>query len=891
MMSSAGAAGLGKLTVLSSLGQPLNAEIELTSVMSDEVGTLTVKLASAEAFRQANIELNPSLLALRFAVEQRNGRQVVHVTSAQPINDPFVDMLLEVGGVTGKLVREYTFLLDPAEMRRPQAPMLAPAAPAVAVAPARTAPASTASAAAPAATPVTPAPATPAGNAARRNAGARAAAVAANAAAPAGAGGAPAGRTSGEGYKVKKGDTLAAIAGQYKSDGVSLDQMLVAMQRSNPDAFLGNNINRLRSGQVLTVPDRAAATSIAAPEARRIVVAQLADFNGYKNRLAAQVAGKPSGTGETTRQGASGKVTAKIEETPTAANEARDKLKLSKSGSTAPEKTAAAGLSSEERIAADKALADANARVAALEKNVGELQNLLEMKNKDMAERQSQAAGVKPTTPATALTPTPASTSATPAGSAATPAAPAADTPAQATAETPANPAAVVAPAPAPAADTTAKMPAVVPAPVPVAEPSLGGRLLGSPLLLGLIAIAVAAAGAVGLRRYGAGRKKNLITDDGTELGNSTSLKANSIFAATGGQSVDTSNSVFNSNFAPSATQLDTNEVDPVAEADVYIAYGRDAQAEEILKEALRTQPERNAVRLKLLEIYASRPDLRVFELAATELHNRTNGEGDDWQQAAKLGYGIDPANPLYAAGRSDVAALDTGNADDLDLDALLNTTRTDAAAKDLSTQGDGAAGKAGSDAGVPLLGNSAVATPDMPAGVSSASWATSATGDGEQAGSSKETGKSGDGHALDFKAAADADADKPDAGKAAALADVPTLEDSGKFDLDDLDFELPPTTASTVSTASTSAVDGKAGNASASDFDIPEIDDVLPPASAAATGKTPEAKDLELSNIDLNLDPQATGTASTGATGDAVNAAEMATKLDLALAYQEIGD
>jgi pilus assembly protein FimV len=77
---------------------------------------------------------------------------------------------------------------------------------------------------------------------------------------------------------------------------------------------------------------------------------------------------------------------------------------------------------------------------------------------------------------------------------------------------------------------------------------------------------------------------------------------------------VDTNNSVFNSNFAPSASQLDTNEVDPVAEADVYIAYGRDAQAEEILKEALRTHPERHAVRLKLLEIYVTRKDARAFE-------------------------------------------------------------------------------------------------------------------------------------------------------------------------------------------------------------------------------------------------------------------------------------
>ena len=110
------------------------------------------------------------------------------------------------------------------------------------------------------------------------------------------------------------------------------------------------------------------------------------------------------------------------------------------------------------------------------------------------------------------------------------------------------------------------------------------------------------------------------------------------MFGSTGGQSVDTNNSVFNSNFAPSASQLDANEVDPVAEADVYIAYGRDSQAEEILKEALRTQPDRHAVRLKLLEIYFARKDTKQFERLASELYGMTSGAGDEWAQAASYG-------------------------------------------------------------------------------------------------------------------------------------------------------------------------------------------------------------------------------------------------------------
>ncbi len=126
VLSNAHAASLGKLTVLSSLGQPLRAEIELTSVAQDELGSLVPKLASADAFRRANIDLHPALFSLRFAVEQRGNRPVVKITSTQPINEPYVDMLLELGGNKNRLVREYTFLLDPPEMRSARPAQVAP---------------------------------------------------------------------------------------------------------------------------------------------------------------------------------------------------------------------------------------------------------------------------------------------------------------------------------------------------------------------------------------------------------------------------------------------------------------------------------------------------------------------------------------------------------------------------------------------------------------------------------------------------------------------------------------------------------------------------------------------------------------------------------------------
>ncbi|WP_414650357.1 type IV pilus assembly protein FimV, partial [Duganella sp.] len=125
LSAAANAAGLGKLTVLSSLGQPLRAEIELTAVSADEASGLVAQLASADAFRTANIDFNPALMSLRFEVEQRGGRQLIRVSSSQPVNEPFVDMLLELKWNGGRMVREYTFLLDPPDMRAAQSPQVA----------------------------------------------------------------------------------------------------------------------------------------------------------------------------------------------------------------------------------------------------------------------------------------------------------------------------------------------------------------------------------------------------------------------------------------------------------------------------------------------------------------------------------------------------------------------------------------------------------------------------------------------------------------------------------------------------------------------------------------------------------------------------------------------
>jgi pilus assembly protein FimV len=872
-----GAAGLGQLTVLSALGQPLQAEIELTSVSKEEAGNVSVRLAPAAAFRQANIEFNPSLANLRFAVEQRGNRQVVRITSSQPMNEPFVDVLLEVSSNGTRLLREYVVLLDPVGSRRAQ-------------------PAETAPAPAPAAAPAAPA--------ARQQASRAAPAAAATESAP-----------SGDSYPVKRGDTLAAIAGQVKPEGVSLDQMLVALQRSNPNAFVGNNINRLRTGQILSVPSAETARSVNNGEARRIVVAQSADFNNYRNRLASQVAGNATGQGEG-GQLASGKVTSRVEEQRNTAGESRDRLQVSRSGAPV------SGADAEERIAQEKALAEANSRVKELEKTVGDLQRLLEIRNRDLAARQNQAAAPAAGEKAAAANDKPAAEASAP---------PAATAPTPTPTSTPAADSAASAAAPAPAAQAAKPAPKpAIPAPPPP-EPSMLDELTGNPAVLGGSALLLALLAALGITR--SRKAKQAKAARGTSIMPTSTLKTNSLFGAAGGQSVDTNNSVFNSNFSPSASQLDTNEVDPVAEADVYIAYGRDAQAEEILKEALRTQPDRAAVRGKLLEIYAARKDLRAFETTATELFSLTKGEGEEWAQAATLGLSLDPANPLYASARKPSDAAEAGSkaaaagaglavaasafaaenakdaeethGNDIDFDALLNTTQQ--SHQDEPLAADDEARQPQST--MPDLIETPPAHSDTPIALTDADIDT------------------------DTDAVA---ADAPDLNPAPAASSAvqpeatPAAPDPAS-NLLDFDFDLdsfgktplptPPAAQSSDEPADVEPADAEPADSRLMDFKLDDLDLPKPEAASASASPSldddefppleldmpakpavgavhdePAPLDFDLSGISLDLDPHGGTDAALqdvptlGETSYS-NTAEMATKLDLASAYQEIGD
>lgn len=187
--------------------------------------------------------------------------------------------------------------------------------------------------------------------------------------------------------------------------------------------------------------------------------------------------------------------------------------------------------------------------------------------------------------------------------------------------------------------------------PAPVAEePSLLDELMDNPL------IPAAAGGLVallaGLAFYRSRQRKNAGQVDSAYL--ESRLQPDSFFGASGGQRVDTNDNgaSSSSSMVYSPSQLDAgDDVDPVAEADVYLAYGRDLQAEEILKEALRNHPSRVAIHQKLLEIYAKRRDVKNFSVIAKEAYKVTGGSGSEWEHICELGRGIDPNNEAYHPG------------------------------------------------------------------------------------------------------------------------------------------------------------------------------------------------------------------------------------------------
>jgi len=638
------ALGLGNLTVSSSLGQPLSARIDLSSATKEELDSLAARVADPALYRQNNLAYPGALSNARVTLERDANGPYLRIRTQNPVSEPFLDLLVEINWAAGRLVRDYTFLLDP-----PGSTMVA--APAEPVTPARVG-----------AAPARPAPA-------------------AAAAAPAAG--------AGDTYTVKRGDTLSKIANEYKQPSATLDQMLVALFRSNADAFDGKNMNRLRSGAIITIPNADEVSGTQPAEATKVVHVQASDWRAYRDRVAAAA---PAAEGAGGRA-AGGRIGTAVEEKTPAAPPGRDQLRVSREAGVG--KGAGA---SEEAAARDQALKEAQSRISDLEKTIKDLQRAVELKSQTGAQLQAQADATKGKA---APPPAPITKAPEPVTVAKAPEPPKAPEPAKAEPPKAAEPmkapeSAKAEPPPAAAPATTEPPKGVVPAPSeppkaaepPKAEPPKAAEppkveppkaeppkvapkaapkapskeppgffddlLSGTPswALGGAALVVVGGIAALVAAR----RRKTTKFEDSIISG--TDIKTNTVFGSTGGGVVNTGDNSLASDFSREGLgNIDTDEVDPIAEAEVYLAYGRDAQAEEILKEALKKDPQRQEIYLKLLEIHAQHNKPSAFETVAAELYSVSQGQGEVWQKAVGLGRQLDPNNPMFTESGTGAAA------------------------------------------------------------------------------------------------------------------------------------------------------------------------------------------------------------------------------------------
>ena len=614
------AVALGRITVQSALGESLRAEIDVSDLSAEEASSLRIGVASADVFKSAGFEYSALAASLDVKLQKRaDGRSYLRLTGNRAVTDPFVDLIVEARWSSGRVTRDYTMLFDPPKLQASGASVVT-AAPVLsretitnsALPPKLETPAASPRSSTRVAT-ATPKPAVNPIPPAERTSGARQ-------------------------VTVKPGDNASRIASQNKPVSVSLDQMLAALLRGNPEAFVNGNINLIRSGAVVEIPDDRAASALSPAEAKKTLVAQSKDFNTFRRKLAD---GLPATVqpGGADRQ-ASGKIQARVDDRGQAVV-SPDKLTLSKG--------AVQGVQSAEASAKD---------------NAG--------RSADPSQSSSviPPATVQGTTTAAPTTvgssPGPA-TAAVPAGTTTVPAGPGAILPVPSVADTggvPTLPVLGAASAPVPLPDASA--PALAQAPVvstkPVlvtpravpAVPSPIDWIVGNPIWLGSGLLLALFAG-LGFVRYRKSQKSNQMDSSFLD----SRLQPDSFFGASGGQRVDTSvSNAGRSSIAYSPSQLDAaGDVDPVAEADVYLAYGRDQQAEDILKEALRTYPQRIAIHTKLLEIFAKRRDNKAFENVALIALKLSGGQGPEWMYISQLGRQLEPGNSLFQP--------DTGGSDD----------------------------------------------------------------------------------------------------------------------------------------------------------------------------------------------------------------------------------
>ncbi|CAI8777034.1 pilus assembly protein FimV [Methylocaldum szegediense] len=623
------ALGIGDIRLRSTLNQTLSAEIPLVLSGDDSLADVKVTLASPEAFAKAGLERHYFLTKLRFnAVQKPDGSYAIEVSSNDVMREPFVSFLVEVNWPRGRVIREYTVLLDPPATFSDHA--LADAdVPSVYEQPMdrHWQPAET--------------------NTSRGNTTLRATARTASAA--------PESSVSGSEYgPVKKDSTLWEIAKLVNRDpDVTHEQMVIALYRNNPQAFYGDTPDTLKAGEILKIPDREFILQVTSSEAR----AELARWNDSRTGKLASRSSKQQ------KLNADGSTTS-----PT---QAQLKLLAPSDHKTKDEEavvgTAGGTGKSKGEIALEIAETlkqeneELRSRLSALEQQLNEMHRLITLKDEQIALLQQSQEQQPLTEPTGKDVPSPEQLSAqsTPEQKA-EPSSPtdAQTQPALTTDDT------EKAVQPPPSSDITPEEPKLAPpkpTPAPqVMETSIWDELFEQP--------AYAVGGAAGLMLLGvipwllARRRAAMIEETesiliAAEKENLQKSKTLKQFDSTVSDSTATAKTSFLSEFTPSdfdALGAETDEIDPIAEADVYLAYGRYKQAEDLIRNAIEQYPDRDECKLKLLEIHYATENREAFERFAEELKAQgKDSNASFWENVVEMGRELCPGSPLFAGSSS----------------------------------------------------------------------------------------------------------------------------------------------------------------------------------------------------------------------------------------------
>ncbi|GGY73064.1 motility protein FimV [Cellvibrio zantedeschiae] len=587
----ASALGLGEVKLKSTLNQPLSAEVQLLDTKGLSPEQIIVSLASSTEFERNGLDFVHFYTEFKFEVALDNpSGPVVRITSRNPVREPYLNFLVEAKWTSGRLLREYTLLMDlptydDAAPQAVQAAKTAPAKPAVTPPPATKTEVTA---------PVTQAPAeavdTPEEKPdiiAEQDQPAKKSKVA-----------------SGTYGPVGDKDTLWEIALAVRPDSsASVHQTMLALQRLNPDAFIRGNINLLKKGQVLRVPDSSEISSVSQSEAVRQFNAQSAEWSGNSvspsdSGLGAQLdASRRTNTERAKSEAVTGRVRL---EAPTAKEKAAggQGSGANKGSGKALESELASTLEELERAKSEKT--ELSSRVHDLEEQVKTMQRLVDVSNEKLRALQLNS-GKQPDKSATA-------------DKKAADAKPAETTPADtktsaAAANTSAAATAAVSSA---AASVAPKKPVVKPTPAPEPEKTIVDQIFDNILWVGLGAAVLLGAGGVALarRRKAEAEQNNSATDDFSsdepnfDSFNQTHEEESALEPTADEMAL----------FDEEGTTAVAETGDVVGEADIYIAYGKFDQAEEMLVNGLAKDPASTDIRLKLLEVYSHTQNATAFD-------------------------------------------------------------------------------------------------------------------------------------------------------------------------------------------------------------------------------------------------------------------------------------